>query len=200
MTNDEQETIDSTNDTELEDNNTDNESRTDDEESSEESEVEDGDNSEDSDSVTFTREELAKRDKEIRKSQDERWKSRLKEGGKESDSKEGKVVSNSELVERTYLAANGYKDKDVQNEIMRLAKKFDMQVNDALDDFDIKQRADSLMKKKEAAKAVAKSTGGATSSKKTPQNVADYFREKGDFPSYATQEMIAKATDILAKG
>ena len=202
MQNDEQENIDSTNDDELVDNEADNEfTGTTEEESSEEPEIEDSENlsgdDEDDERTARARAQRERLAEEIKQPKAE--KAKLKEGRKESDSKESQVATNSELVERTYLSANGIKDKDVQNEVIRLAKKFDMSVDQALDDTDIKQRASVMIKKKEAARAVAKSTGGASSSKKTPSYYADFFRKNGDFPAGTPNDMIAKATDLLAK-
>lgn len=202
MQNDNEESIDSTNDEELVDNEANDEfTGTAEEESSEEPEIEnssdaDGDdgNDERTARAKAQRERLAEEIKQLKAE-----KAKLKEGSKENNSKESQLATNSELVERTYLAANGIKDKDVQNEVMRLAKKFDISVDQALDDTDINQRANALIKKKQAAQAVAKSTGGTATGKKTPSYYADYFKKNGDFPSGTSSDMIAKATDILAK-
>jgi hypothetical protein len=122
---------------------------------------------------------------------------RLKKG---SSQEGGEVVAtNSELIERTYLAANGIKDREVQDEVMRLAHKFDVPVDAAMDDTDIRARAETLIKKKKATQAVAKGTGGAGAKTKGVDYYTAYFTKNGDFPAGIPNEMIAKVTDKLAK-
>lgn len=197
MLNEEQENFDSTNEEELVDNEAEDESGTDTEEAEAEHESEAEAVSDDGDDER-TQRAKAQRDRLAQEIKDlKAEKNRLK--SEESNQENSQVATNSELVERTYLSANGITDKDAQNEVIRLAKKFDMSVDKALDDTDIKQRAESIVKKKAAQKQLAGGTGGASTSKKTPQYYADYVRKHGDFPAGTPNDMIARATDILAK-
>lgn len=127
------------------------------------------------------------------KKENEQLKEKLKEGGKES------VTSNPELVERTYLAANGIKERTVQDEVMRLAKKFEMSVDDAMQDADIKERADKLTKNLIAQRSISNGTGGASMKKKGESYYLAHFKRTGDFPEGTPQQMIAKVTDMLAE-
>lgn len=191
---------------ELEANESDDESTTDEAESGEATEVEDDDAVSDEDDSgdtgdggeaddTHARRERAQAQIDRLKEENRTLKDRLKEGDKKGET----VASNSELVERTYLSAYGYKDKDVQNEVIRLARKFDMSVDQALDDADIKSRADALIKQKQAAQSVSKGTGGASSKKKGLNYHLSYFKKHGDFAPDASPDMIAKVSDELAK-
>ena len=186
---------------ELEVNDEQDESRTDEEESGEESEVEAGSDAEsDGESeerdIRGERQERAKAQIDRLKAEKAKLKEeneRLKEGGQES------VGTNSELVERTFLAANGIKDRDVQDEVIRLAHKFDVPVDEAMDDADIAGRAETLIKKKAAARTVAKGTGGAGTKAKGVNYYVTYFEKHGDFPDGLSSEMISKVTDKLAE-
>ena len=174
-------------------------------ESGEESEEQDSDDlseddggDEDTDSGNDREARKARRDAQIDRLKEENRK--LKEQAKENGSKEEGVATNSELVERTFLSANGIKDREVQDEVMRLAKKFDIPVDEAMDDSDIKVRAEALIKKKAATKSVAQGTGGAAARTKGVAWHKAYFEKHGDFAAGAKNEMIAKVTEALAKG
>ena len=176
------------------------------EESGEESEVEDGEDVSADDDGGDSEEEAEgnsrgarekRRDSQIDRLKEENRK--LKAEAKESGSEKEGIVTNSELVERTFLAANGIKDREVQDEVIRLAHKFDIPVDEAMDDSDIKVRAEALIKKKAASRSVAKSTGGAAARTKGVAYHTAYFEKHGDFAPGATNEMISKVTDVLAK-
>jgi hypothetical protein len=114
-------------------------------------------------------------------------------------SNEGKKEVSSDLVARTYLAANGITDKEVQQEAIRLAKKFDFSIDAALDDEDIKTRLDNLVKQKTTQRAIAKNTGGASQKQKDVGYYLSYFKQHGDFPTGTSSSMIAKVTQALAE-
>jgi len=180
------------NDAELEETNDDDyEPEVDEEESSEATEGEDSVPSEsDGD------ERARRRDSQIERLK--REKAELKEklaerGGETSDAK---ANTNTALIERTYLSANGYKDKEVQMEILRLAGKFDLSVDEALEDKDIKRRADSLVAERKAARSVAPSTGGARQTTRDVDYWAKRLTDKGEVAP--TPEMRAKVLARLA--
>ena len=188
---------------ELLDNEPEDEPGTDEDESGEESEEQDSDDLSEDDDGDDSGEEgnsrearKARRDAQIDRLKEENRK--LKESIKESGSEKSGLANNSELIERTYLSANGIVDKDVQNEVIRLANKFGMSVDEAMDDADIKLRADSLIKQKKAKQSVAKGTGGSAQKTRGVNWHTAYFEKNGDFAPGATQGMIAKVTDALA--
>lgn len=192
---------------ELETNDEDDESATDESESGEAPEVEDGtdlsdDDGEDADNDGDNE---TSEDRQARKDRAEAQINRLKEENRQLKTKlkesgeKGEIGANSDLVERTYLSANGYKDRAVQDEVMRLAKKFDMSVDEAMQDADIKERADKLVKAKEAERSISKGTGGSSVKTKGVSYYLAYFKQHGDFPANTSAEMISKVTDELAK-
>jgi uncharacterized protein YdiU (UPF0061 family) len=120
-------------------------------------------------------------------------------GDEEADDQSG-GEANPDLVKRTYLAANGIEDEDAQQEVIRLADKFDLEVDKALEDEDIKRRADAIVEKKQAKQSVASGQeggdGGAT--KKDADYYQREFEKNGEFPDDTPREMIAEVTERLA--
>lgn len=172
-------------------------------EGGEESEIEDsenlsGDDGEDESSEEGNSREArkARRDAQIERLKEENRK--LKEQAKESGSEKEVDATSSELMERAYLASNDIKDKDAQNEVIRLADKLGLSVMDAIEDEDITLRVTSLLKKKKAQQSVAQGTGGSAQKSKGVSWHTSYFEKHGDFAPGATQEMISKVTDALA--
>jgi len=165
----------------------------DEKESREEAEGEDGADSEADDSSD---ERGQRRDSQIERLKREKAELKAKldsRSGAESGAKENK---NAGLIERTYLAANGYKDKEVQAEILRLAEKFDLSVDEALEDKDIKRRADSLVAERKATNSVATGTGGARQTTRDVSYWAKRLTDKGE--AAPTPEMRAKVLASLA--
>lgn len=124
-----------------------------------------------------------------------------KEGGKKGGEESSGINKDfdQELISRTYLAAQaGIKDKEVQDEALRLAEKFGMNIAEAMSDADISTRLTNLQKRKEAQRAVAKSTGGSTSRTKDVSFYLEYFKKNGDFPAGTPTSMIARVTESLA--
>lgn len=112
---------------------------------------------------------------------------------------EGGQALDRELMERTYLAAQlKIDDVDVQDEAIRLAKKFDMPITAAVNDPDIKTRLDNLIKQKKAQNAIAGGTGGSTSRGKTAEYYASEYKRTGKLPELDTA-MTAKVLDVLAR-
>jgi len=189
----------------LEDNTPEDDNGTDGEDSTEESEGEDSEPIEpDEEPVDISKPKEERRNHQIDRLKKEKAdlkkeNERLKQGGEKGQEGGSSLATNTELMERTFLAANGYKDKDVQNEVLRLAHKFDVPVNEALEDKDITSRAESILKRKTAQNSIARGTGGAAKKGKDAGYVASYFKKHGDFPEGTSNSLISKATDILAK-
>jgi hypothetical protein len=99
---------------------------------------------------------------------------------------------NNDLINRTYLTASGYKDRDVQDEVLRLAGKFGLTVDQALEDNDIKTRAAALVKQKEVAQASARPTGKGGATKKDAQWYVDH-NVMPDDPKLVTEVWAIKA-------
>lgn len=126
-----------------------------------------------------------------------RLRERTEKGSKESSQNSPSL--DQELISRTFLAAQaGITDKDVQNEALRLANKFGMNIAEAMDDADIMTRIKNLQKQKQTQQAIAKqSSGTATRTKDVPYYVT-YFKQNGDFPAGTPSSMIAKVSEALA--
>ena len=125
-----------------------------------------------------------------------------KRKAKESKPQEQESNSNydQELVNRTYLAAQAdIKDRDVQDEALRLADKFGMSIAKAMDDPDISTRLKNMQKQKQSEAAIAKTTGGSQRSTKDVDYYVSYFNKHGDFPADTPSSMIAKVTGKLAQ-
>lgn len=167
------------------------------EETTEEEEIEDDASEDDGDESDEAKDRAESQIDRLKREKAE-LKEKLDKAGEGKD--EGGKEFSSELVERTYLASNGIKDREAQEEVMRLAKKFDMQVDEALEDSDIKSRADSIIKRKQAKQSVAGGGGGKGGS--TSKDV-DYYRRQfektGDFPDDTPADMIAEVTEELAE-
>jgi hypothetical protein len=176
---------------------------TDEDESGEESEVEDsedvsgdddgGDSNDDGNSREARK---ARRDAQIDRLKEDNRK--LKDQLKENSSEKEVNNTSSELMERAFLAANDVKDKDAQNEVIRLADKFGTSVMDAIEDTDVMMRVNSIVKKKAADRSVAGGTGGSAQKTKGVAWHKAYFEKHGDFAAGATNSMISKVTDALA--
>jgi len=182
------------NDAELEETNDDDyEPEVDEEESSEATEGEDSTTPEADDSSD---ERGQRRDSQIERLKREKAELKAKLAERGGETSDAKANTNTALIERTYLSANGYKDKEVQMEILRLAGKFDLSVDEALEDKDIKRRADSLVAERKAARSVAPSTGGARQTTRDVDYWAKRLTDKGEVAP--TPEMRAKVLARLA--
>jgi hypothetical protein len=182
------------NDAELEETNDDDYGpEVDEEESSEETEGEDRVSSE---SDRDKGERTHRRDSQIERLKREKAELQAKLAERSGETGDAKANTNTALIERTYLAANGYKDKEVQAEILRLAKKFDLSVDEALEDADIKRRADALLTERKAARSVAPGTGGT---RQTTRDVDYWTKRLADKGEQApTAEMRAQVLKKLA--
>jgi len=118
-----------------------------------------------------------------------------KEGSKESNEKGSDY--DKEMIERTFIAVHGkIEDSEVQDEAIRLARKFDMSVPDAMKDPDIKLRLDNLQKQKKARQAIAGQTGSAKNNNRGVDYHVEQYKTKGILPN--DPAIIAKVLDKLA--
>lgn len=118
-----------------------------------------------------------------------------KEGSKES-SKEGQEFD-QEMIERTFIAVHAKVDDiDAQDEVIRLARKFDMSVKDAVKDPDILLRIENLQRQKKARQAIAGNTGSAKSNNRGVDYYVEQYKTKGTLPS--DPAIVAKILDKLA--
>jgi hypothetical protein len=145
--------------------------------------------------VTLNRADYEKLQREI--AANARLRKEAKERSQKSDDKgEESSQLDRDLIDRTYLAAQaGVKDMDVQDEALRLAKKFGMSVVEALKDPDISSRLENLQKRKKAQAAIAGSTGGAKVANKGMDYYVSEFKNKGTLPD--DPKIVAKMMDYL---
>lgn len=172
-----------------------NEHTADTEESTEETEGEDGGDTDESDTERDERRERRESQIDRLKKKNDEYKRRLKEFESTKGTGNGKET-NSELIERTYLAANGVTDKEAQAEAIRLAHKFDFSIDEALDDADIKRRVDNIVRERKANRSVTASSGGARQSPRTVEYWVKQTQEKGVLAP--TEEMRKKVLERLA--
>jgi len=162
------------------------------EESTEESEEQEPD-AEAEETITLSKSDYDKLQREL--AANARLRKEAKER-KETKSEPKEENLDRDLIDRTYLAAQaGVKDMDVQDEALRLAKKFGMSVVEALKDDDIASRLENLQKKKKAQAAVAGNTGGAKNTNKGMEYYVAEFKRNGTVPD--DPKIAAKMMDYL---
>lgn len=163
-------------------------------------EAADDTSTESEDTITLTRDELAEREKTARKEQDKRWKERIEKGGitlKEEASKEDSSKDNKlTLGEIAYFKGEGITDKEAMAEVVRLANKFGMSLDEAVDDSDVMDRAKGIARKNENNQKIAPTKGGATRQTQDEVYWARQLQEKGK--SAPTAEMRRKVREYLA--
>jgi hypothetical protein len=120
-----------------------------------------------------------------------------KESGKE-DSKESPQGYDQDLIARTFLAAqSGINDPDVQDEALRLAKKFDMKIDEAMKDSDISTRIKNLQKQKMAQKGVAGVNGAGGAKPRGIEHYVQEFKRTNKLPD--DPRLVSKILDELVK-
>lgn len=177
---------------------------TDEEESGEEPEVETGgdlssDDGGDEDDGGETDDRQARKDRA--KAQIERLKEenkRLKEEKRKAE--RGQVDGKgTDMMAKAYLAATfDIKESDAQEEALRLADKFEMSVDELMEDADYRERITNLQKRIVQTRKVSANTGGAAQRKKDAAYYADYFKKNQSFPEGLSLEMKDQALDHLS--
>ena len=120
-----------------------------------------------------------------------------KESGKEN-SKESTQGYDQDLIARTFLAAqSGIQDPEVQDEALRLAKKFDMSIDQAMKDADIAQRVKNLQKQQQAKAGVAGGNGAGGVKSRSVEQYTNEFRKTGKLPD--DPRLVSKILDELTK-
>lgn len=130
-------------------------------------EVEDGDSDDESTEASRAR---ARSQIDRLKEENRRLKEKFKESGL---SGEGSKVA-SPLVERTFLSQEGITDKEAQQEVIRLAQKLDIPLEEAVEDEDIRLRAEAIQKKAQSRLASARPKGKGGATKKDAQWYVDH--------------------------
>jgi hypothetical protein len=122
---------------------------------------------------------------------------RLRGKGKESG-KESTQGYDQDLIARTFLAAQaGINDPDVQDEALRLAKKFDMPIDQAMKDADIEMRVKNLQKQKLAKAGIAGGNGAGGVKPRSVEQYTNEFRKTGKLPD--DPRLVSKILDELTK-
>lgn len=197
------ENIDSTNDEVLEDNLSDNEFGEHQSESGEEPQEQmgsdlqgDDDGDSEGDSQRQARKDRA--DAQIARLKEENRK--LKEAKRKAE-RESKVGSSgTDMMAKAFLAAtHDIKEPDAQEEALRLADKFDMSVDEFMEDPDYRQKITGMQKRIVQNRKVAANTGGAAQRKKDAGYVADYFKKNNDFPQGTSLELKNEAIDLMSR-
>jgi len=120
-----------------------------------------------------------------------------KESGKDS-SKESTQSYDQDLIARTFLAAQaGINDPEVQDEALRLAKKFDMPIDQAMKDSDIAQRVKNLQKQQIAQKGINGSQGAGSVKPRSVEQYTNEFKKTGKLPD--DPRLVSKILDELTK-
>jgi hypothetical protein len=120
-----------------------------------------------------------------------------KESGKEA-SKESAPSYDQDLIARTYLAAQaGIQDPDVQDEALRLAKKFDMPIDQVMKDEDFALRVKNLQKQQLAKAGIAGGNGAGGVKARSVEHYTNEFRKTGKLPD--DPRLVSKILDELTK-
>lgn len=144
--------------------------------------------------VSISRSELEKYKREAAAAQRLRKRETKHE---ERHEESGKDHYDQNLINRTFLAAQaGIKDKEVQDEAIRLADKFGFSIAQAIDDPDISTRLQTLQKQRQAQKAVAGGTSGSSNVQKGLEYYVKKYKQTGDLPD--DRKMISKILDAVA--
>lgn len=193
---DEETNVEETFDEVLEDNSNDDESGEHEEDSGEETEVEMGDDlsSEDGGDTRNAKRDRAKAQIERLKEENKR----LKEENRKATKEKGLGVNSTEIMAKAFLAATyDIKEPDAQEEALRLADKFDMTVDELMEDDDYRDRVSSIQKKVVNKRKVAASSGNAATSRRGAEYAAEYFKKNNSFPKDTPVEVRSKAIDII---
>lgn len=154
----------------------------------------DGDTQGDDDSVTISKSEWEKTQREAAAAK--RLREKRSQEPKEKPEKESNSQYDQELIERTYLAAQmGIQDADIQDEAIRLARKFGMSIHEASKDDDIASRLQGLQKRKEQQRSIAKDQKGSPAQNKGVDYWVKKFKADGSLPD--DSKMIAQIMDKL---
>jgi hypothetical protein len=120
-----------------------------------------------------------------------------KKSGKE-DSQETTQGYDQELIARTYLAAQaGIQDPEVQDEALRLAKKFDMPIDQAMRDSDIAQRVKNLQRQQIAKAGITGGNGAGGVKSRSVEQHTNEFRKTGKLPD--DPKLVSQILDELTK-
>jgi hypothetical protein len=120
-----------------------------------------------------------------------------KESGKEN-SRESTQSYDQDLIARTFLAAQaGINDPEVQDEALRLAKKFDMPIDQAMKDADIEMRVKNLQKQQQAKAGIAGGNGAGGVKSRSVEQYTNEFRKTGKLPD--DPRLVSKILDELTK-
>lgn len=174
------------------------------EESGEESEVETGedissDDGEDGERDTEEEESRNSR-KDRAKAQIERLKEenkRLKEEKRKLE-RTGKATQSTDIMAKAFLASTyDIKESDAQDEAIRLADKFDMSIDELMEDPDYRDKISSIQKRIVNQRKVSANTGGASQRKKDASYVADYFKKNQTFPEGTSLELRNEAINLV---
>lgn len=123
---------------------------------------------------------------------------RLKEEARKQARGEKVGATNTDMMAKAFLAATyDIKEPDAQEEALRLADKFEMSVDELMEDPDYKQRISGLQKRIVQQRRVAANTGGAAQRKKGAEYAADYFKKHNEFPQGVSLEVKDQAIDLL---
>lgn len=188
-----------------EDNTAEYESGTDEAESGEESEVEAGgdvssDDGGDSEEGGDDDGESHEARKTRAQAQIERLKEenkRLKEEKRKAQ-REGSLSSSTDMMAKAFLAAtHDIREPEAQEEALRLADKFDMTVDELMEDPDYKNRVASVQKRLVNQRKVAATSGNAGAKQKGAEYVAEYFKKNQTFPKDTPLDIRSQAIDIV---
>lgn len=152
-----------------------------------------------SDTITLTKAELEKRERELRKDQDKRWKERIKglkgedDGEGEKDSKESNSPSIVERLDRAELKAEGVKDKAEQDAVLEYARWKNIDVLTALNTPAMKAELKEMRNKSATPSSSNRTSAGAR------DEVAYWADQMEKGKRAPTPELRTKVLQYLAK-
>lgn len=124
---------------------------------------------------------------------------RLKEENRKAKKENGLSPTSTDIMAKAFLAAtHDIKESEAQEEALRLADKFEMTVDELMEDPDYRQRITGIQKRLVNQRKVAASSGGAAARKKGAEYAAEYFKKNHAFPEGTSLEVRSKALDLIS--
>lgn len=125
-------------------------------------------------------------------------KRKLQEENRKLKKDGGVAPSNTDMIAKAYLASTfGINDPTAQEDAIERASKFDMTIDEYMEDQDFREKTQSYQKRLAQQRKVAATTGTGNQRKKGAEDAAAYFKKHNSFPEWADLDVQDKAIDLI---